>query len=123
MGYSLLINEAMVILNQLLEAGTVQTPYLGVISYFEVDETIKDLYNIPSVGVFVRALDENGAAAEAGIMERDLIVAFDGVPLSTGEALREAIAQRNVGDRVIISLYRGHEPMEIAVTIGNLNDR
>lgn len=121
MGYSLPINEALVILNELLEDGTAEKPFLGV-EYRTLDEETKELFNLPSTGVIFRDILPGSAAEKAGLLPRDILVAFDGKPIRVADDLLEAILSCKVGDTVKLEVYRGNDRMEFVVTIGNRNE-
>jgi serine protease Do len=122
MGYSLPINEALAILNEILEIATADRPFLGI-TYREVTEEMKDLFNLPTLGIIIREVHAGTAAEKAGLQERDIVVAFGDYPISGGEDLRDALAASKVGEEVVLGVYRNNEMMEVTVTIGNLNER
>ena len=122
MGYSLPINEAMKILNDLLSDGIIEKPFIGI-TYLPIDEAVKDVWNLPSLGVIIRSVTEGGPAHEAGLAERDIIVALNEKTIITDGDLRNALSESKVGDTVKIAVYRGDERMEFTVKIGNMNER
>ncbi|MCL2421822.1 MAG: trypsin-like peptidase domain-containing protein [Defluviitaleaceae bacterium] len=123
MGYALPSNEALVILNQLLEDGTTPRPYLGI-RWQLIDERTRDMFALPSMGAIVLAVEAGSAADEAGLMEGDLIVAYNAVRIETMDDFIDAITQSNVGDTVRLSIYRnGAHPMEVTAVLGDANAR
>jgi serine protease Do len=122
MGYSLPINEAMAILNDLLDDGTVDKPFIGI-SYMPIDEATKEVWSLPSVGVIIRNTVEGGPAHEAGLMARDIIISFGENEIVNDEDLRNALSAYKVGDTVKAVIYRGNDRMEFTVKIGNMNER
>ena len=123
MGYALPSNEALVILNQLLEEGTTPRPFLGI-RFHHIDERTRQMFALPSVGVMVRSVEAYSPAEEAGLTEGDLIVAFNQNPIETAEDLANALSQTDIGEVVVLSIYRnGNYPMTVTVTIGDSNAR
>jgi serine protease Do len=122
MGYSLPINEALKILEDLLESGTTDRPFLGI-DYLVISEVEKEMYNLPSLGIIIRSLLDGGAAHEAGIMPRDIIVSFGGKEIINDEDLRNALTSSKVGETVRLEVYRGNEKLAFDVKIGNMNER
>ncbi|MEQ8849686.1 trypsin-like peptidase domain-containing protein [Botrimarina sp.] len=57
-------------------------------------------------GVRIESVTQGGAAHEAGVQDGDVILAVDGEPTATPEALKEAIGEHNPGDRVELLLRR-----------------
>jgi len=123
MGYALPSNEALIILNQLLEEGTTPRPYLGI-RFHHIDERTRQMFALPSVGVMVRSVEAYSPAEEAGLTEGDLIVEFNQNPIETAEDLANALSQTEIGEVVVLSIYRnGNQPATITVTIGDSNAR
>ena len=121
MGYALPSNEAQIILEQLLIDGTTPRPHMGIIPR-HVDENQRDLFSLPAVGVLVTGVAPGSAAEEAGLEEGDLIVGFNELVIETIPDLAEALADSEVGQTVVITLYRrGIQLMTIDVTLGDAN--
>jgi WD40 repeat protein/tetratricopeptide (TPR) repeat protein len=68
-------------------------------------------------GVIVTALQEHGPAARAGIKQDDVIVAVNGKPAADAKTAVEALLATPAGERAVLSISRGGEAMEIAVTV------
>lgn len=127
MGYAIPSNEALEILNQLLKEGTTPRPWLGV-GVWPISEDFRRLYALPSAGLIIELPVAPGTpAAEAGLMQWDLIVGFNGAPTMTRDDLLDALTQSRVGEEVTIQIYRnspdGFRPTEVFVTIGDYNSR
>ncbi len=83
-------------------------------------------------GVIVRSVAEDSPAAEAGLGQGDVITAIDGEPVETPKDLSDAVAEREPGDQVTLTVYRSGEGsegasedanvMEIQVTLGEHPD-
>jgi serine protease Do len=61
-------------------------------------------------------------ADKAGIRVGDLILEFDGKPISEFAALSKLVADRTPGDKVKVRLKRGEETVDVEVTIGRRNE-
>lgn len=82
-----------------------------------------------AAGVMVEQVDPRGPAAKAGLRglvpdprtgtarPGDLILAIDGEPVGGNQEFARAIARRKPGDRVTLTVERGDERVEIAVTL------
>jgi S1-C subfamily serine protease len=75
--------------------------------------------------VVVVQVTEGSPAAAAGLNPGDLITAIDGEPLDSSEALTKAIARRQPGDRVTLSITsaRGGDEREVEVRLGEHPDQ
>ena len=67
-------------------------------------------------GLLVRELDENGAAARAGVRIGDLIVAAGGAPVTRADDLHAAL---DAGEGpLVLAVMRGAEELEVTVEFG-----
>ena len=126
MGYAIPSNEARVILDRLLEDGTSPRPYLGV-DLQPINESIRRMYALPSTGVMIRNVHQNSPAEEAGLLQFDLIVGANQLPVETAEDLADVLIKSGIGEVITLQLYRnsqyGLQPLEVLVTIGDANLR
>jgi len=120
-GYSFAVPSTIVqkIVADLMEYGTVQRAMLGV-SIKTIDAELAKEYDIDDLaGVFVEAVSDNGAAKEAGIKAKDIIVKIAGQKISEVSELQEKIGQFRPGDEVIVTVNRANELIEIKVKLKN----
>jgi serine protease Do len=66
-------------------------------------------------GILVRAVEDDGPAATAGIKQGDLIVAVAGAPVAGVDDLAQALAA--AGDTVEVAVVRGVEDVTVTVTL------
>jgi S1-C subfamily serine protease len=69
------------------------------------------------VGAMVMSVDANGPGAAAGVRQGDVIVAWDGQPIRSVQAMLRALGPNAVGSAVSLSLKRAGEPLEVSLTI------
>lgn len=123
MGYSIPSNDAIIILNQLQENGSVSKPYLGITPR-SIDKQTQELFSLPSTGVLVVSVGEKSAAEKAGIMPRDLIAGYNDKTIASEDDLRQALSESKVGDEVVLKIYRNsNEPIEVKVVLGSLDEQ
>jgi S1-C subfamily serine protease len=78
-------------------------------------------------GVYVDSVSATGAAKEAGVKAKDVIISIDGIETMTSGKLMEIIMRKHPGDKVKIVLIRnGNEKKELIATLkkqdtGNIN--
>ncbi|MCG3167211.1 MAG: hypothetical protein POELPBGB_02997 [Bacteroidia bacterium] len=122
-GYSFAIpvNIARKVVDDLMEFGEVQRAFIGV-SIRDIDAQLADEKNISvQKGVYVNGLTEGGAAAEAGIVEGDIIThigdhASDNVP-----QLQEMVARYRPGDKIPVTVLRDGKEKVFNVVLRNKN--
>lgn len=69
-------------------------------------------------GLFVGGVAADGPAAAAGVKSGDQITAVDGAPVTGLETLTEAVAARQPGEALPLTLQRGEETLTVTVTLG-----
>jgi serine protease Do len=78
LGFSIPINKAKAIADQLIAQGRVRHPYIGVDVAFVTDE-LKATYGLKDkLGGLVRSVRANSPASKAGLQEGDVIRRVDG---------------------------------------------
>lgn len=75
-------------------------------------------------GTFVLNVANDGPASDAGLEEGDAITHIDGDPIHSSNSLSDAIAEREPGDEIILTVFRlsESEEFEIEVTLGEHPD-
>ncbi len=73
-------------------------------------------------GVIVTGVEADTPAATAGVVEGDLIVAVDGAATDGSAGLIAAIRDQQAGDRVVVTIIRDGDPVDISVTLTNRPD-
>lgn len=110
MGYAIPIDEAMEILQELMEArdggeSSRELPgYLGI-SVQELSEEARLLYGIPQ-GIFVSHVGENGPAQKAGLQQGDVISKVAGYSITEQSDLQDLMPYLFQGDTVTVEYYR-----------------
>lgn len=116
MGFAIPSNDALDIINELEQNGEVVRPYLGVtmIDLSLISSTQRaDELNLPEdvkEGVVVTRVENNSPAAEAGLEPTDVIVSFNGEPVTDSVTLRQLIYTTEVEQSVEVEYYRNGEP-------------
>jgi S1-C subfamily serine protease len=69
-------------------------------------------------GVIVMNVEANAPGAAAGLRQGDVIVKWNGEPARDVRQLTRALGADSVGKTVKLSILRGGQPLEVALTIG-----
>lgn len=128
MGYAIPISTASPIMEDLMNRTTRdkvsedQASYLGI-GGKDVSSEIEEAYGIPQ-GVYVASVEEGGAADQAGITEKSVIVAFDGTKVSSMTDLKAQMEYYAAGEQVTVTLQvpannGEYEEKEVTVTLGS----
>lgn len=130
MGYAIPISRAKPILEELMNRETREKVdsskkgYLGVGLANLTTEAI-EMYNMPT-GAFVRNVEDDSPAQEAGICKGDIIVKFDGQKVSDGDDLLDKLQYYKSGEKVEAVIARAtngeYEENTVELTLGTRPD-
>lgn len=116
-GYAIPTNIALEVVDQIIENGFVQRPYLGI-SGRTITEKIKEIYGIKTNGVLVANVEKGSNADKAGILQTDIITNFNGIEIKSIEDLSEAIKKCKANDTVSIKIIRnGSDELTLSVKL------
>lgn len=130
MGYAIPISKAKPILEELMNRETREKVdsskkgYLGVSLASLTTEAI-EMYNMPT-GAFVRNVEDDSPAQEAGICKGDIIVKFDGQKVSDGDDLLDKLQYYKSGEKIEAVIARAtngeYEENTVELTLGTRPD-
>ncbi|MBR6654899.1 MAG: trypsin-like peptidase domain-containing protein [Oscillospiraceae bacterium] len=115
LGFAIPIEDAMEIVDDLIQYGFVRgKPYFGI-TVRTVTQTIAEYYNWV-MGAFIVELDEGSCAAEAGLLEGDIIVKLDDTPITSSSDLILAKKNYVAGDSATLEVFRNGEYFQTRIT-------
>ncbi|MDJ0601102.1 MAG: HhoA/HhoB/HtrA family serine endopeptidase [Crocosphaera sp.] len=125
-GFSIPINKAQEIANQLIAKGTVEHPYMGI-QMVEITPEIKEklqetgglTVNADS-GILIVKVVPNSPAAAAGLEAGDIIQAINQKPLETPSEVQKAVEQVEVGNTIPVEVERNGKLLSLSVKVGVL---
>jgi len=110
------------VVSQLVEFGEARRGWLGV-NVRPVTEDMAEALGLSEArGALVTRVDPEGPAADAGVVEGDLIIAFDARPVEDDRALPRMVAEARIGSQAEVELLRRGEPVRLSVTIERLDE-
>ena len=119
-GFSIPINMALQIKNQLVQHGEVQRGRLGV----RVQDLTPDLsqaFDIQQTrGAIITKVESGSMADKAGVKPGDVIVKANNRVINKGADLRNTIGLLRVGDRLSLDVMRGDKLSVITTRIGDI---
>ena len=114
-GYAIPINDAMLIINKLIEGEKIDESQSGYLGIQGQDN---------SMGAYVYSVFPGSAAQKAGIQVGDIIVEFEGYDIATMSQLKELLSYYSAGENVKFLILRptsgdDYTEIEITVTLGD----
>lgn len=124
MGYAIPAKMAVPIIRQLITREVVtgsDTAYLGI-SGVDVTESVSGTYNMPK-GVYVARVVEGSGAADAGLMQGDIITRFDGRNITSMEEMQNLMQYLPAGSTVEVTIQRAfngeYEEQTMEIVLGS----
>jgi S1-C subfamily serine protease len=127
-GFAIPIDIARPIMEQAVAGEELARPYLGI-QFVSISRQLAEEENLPvRAGALVGGRDQNDdpvpgvqpgtPAADAGIMDGDIIVSVEGKPIDELHPLDATLAEFSPGDTVSVEILRAGERQTIEVTLG-----
>jgi len=103
---------------RLAAKGTSGGAYLGVMVDTVSPETAASLH-LKNGGAAIANVDQDGPACHAGLQTGDIVVAFNGKPVSNSEQFASLIHASAPGSTVTMTVIRNGQSKDMKVTLGN----
>ncbi|MEG1989898.1 MAG: trypsin-like peptidase domain-containing protein [Clostridia bacterium] len=115
LGFALPIDEALPIIEQLMQNKKISRPYIGI-SGFNLDKKTAEKNELVE-GIYVQEVVKKAPASKSGIKQGDVITSIDSKEVKTMEELNEYKNTKKVGDKVKLKIYRQKVYTEIEVIL------
>jgi len=117
MGFAIPIDEAMPVINELLDGGYVKgRPIIGI-SPREITPQMAKRYNMPE-GIYVLEVSPFSGAEKAGIKVSDVIIKADGTNILTIDQLNKARDKHKAGETMTFDIIRDGQTKTFSVVLG-----
>jgi serine protease Do len=127
-GFSIPINDAKGLIDQVVKTGKFASPYLGV-RYIPLTSDVSDEYNLSvDNGAFIAPSSDSSSpsvisgspAASAGLQTNDIITQVNGTNIDQASSLTSLLDQHQPGDKITLTVLRGSQTLHITVTLGSM---
>ncbi|MDH3669187.1 MAG: Do family serine endopeptidase [Paracoccaceae bacterium] len=119
-GFAIPSNLVREVVADLINGGTVERGWLGVSIQPVTDEIAGSLGLAAAEGALIARVTEDSPAEEAGLKTGDVILAFGEDPVETLRDLTRAVAGADPGTKTTVTVWRGGEARELALTTGRM---
>ena len=107
---------------QLIEFGETRRGYIGV-RIQDVPEEVRERLKLKNgQGALIAQAVEGGPAAQAGVKKGDIILSFDGRPVTTSRMLQRLVADAGVDREVEALISRDGQEITTRIRIGRLEE-
>ncbi|MGP0070230.1 MAG: trypsin-like peptidase domain-containing protein [Isosphaeraceae bacterium] len=119
-GFSIPINLARWIMNELIVSGHVTRGALGVVLQSEFrQEHAVDLGLDRPRGAWIRGVNPSSPASRAGLRDGDVVLRFNGVVIADLNHLINTVSMAPIGQPAEVVVWRDHRELTFRVTVGN----
>ncbi|HSB05276.1 MAG TPA: trypsin-like peptidase domain-containing protein [Thermodesulfobacteriota bacterium] len=115
--FAIAINTAKFIAGALIKEGRIRRSYIGLGGQnVTLHRRLVRFFHLPlESGVLVVSVEENSPAQKAGLVEGDIIIAFDDHPISGIDDLHKWLTEEKVGVKTELTLIRRTEKMALEI--------
>lgn len=118
-GFSISIDLAKPLVQEIIDKGFVSRGYLGV-SVVDVTASLAASFDLPvDTGVGVASVEQGSPADRGGLRVDDIIVRIGDRAIASSGDLLQALTEFRAGDTVAVEFYRGSELREGEVTLAD----
>lgn len=128
-GFAIPISSVKGMLSQLIATGEAKRAYVGVYS-IEVTPEVAKSYNLPvNSGAYLysssnySAIINNTPASKAGLKDKDIITAINGVKIGAAGSLSSLVGEYKVGDTIQLTVVREGKEIAVNVTLEGYESR
>lgn len=119
-GFSIPVDIAKDVAQQLLDRGKIGRAYLGIYMQDLDDKLAKSLgLSSTTKGVVVGKVLPGSPAETGGLLQSDVVEKIDGTPVATGKDVQSTVLKHKPGDTLNMLVLRNGAPTEIPVKLGD----
>ena len=115
-GFAIAVNTLKGVFDELVETGTVQTPWMGIVGV-TLNKGLASHYNLQVEKGAMLVEVPRGPSKSAGLEPGDVIVTIDDKDISGMEDLRRRIMKCKVGTKLMVRFQRAAEVFEVYIEL------
>lgn len=121
-GFAIPSNMVTMVAEAIRTTGHVQRGQLGALIQDLTPDLAESFGYEGTAGVLIGDVLPDSPAAKAGLQSEDIVISYNGEPVSTAQQLRNRVAGTAPGTTVKIEVFRASERKTLEATIGELTD-
>jgi serine protease Do len=121
-GFSIPSHQARVVFESILKDGSVTRGWLGAAIQDLTSDLAESFHYDRHDGVLIDDVTAKSPADKAGLRTGDIVIGFNGHPVSDANQLRNAVAAQKPNSKVDIEVIRDGKPVMLKVSVGLLKD-
>lgn len=114
MGFAIPVDTVVDLCNDIITNRNEPKPYIGVEINTSYTAGYLQSIGMPE-GLVVASVIEGGPAAKAGLQKNDIIIAADGVEVTTYDKLVSIIRKHKIGEEITLKIYRNQRYTEVKI--------
>ena len=114
-GFAIPIDSVLNMVESIIEHGYVAKPYIGVMVSDVSEEAQR--FGLPKGGA-IQSVEDGGPAEAAGLQANDIVTEANGTPVEDRDDLVDAVGALEVGDELVLKVYRKGEEVTVTVIVG-----
>ncbi|MBU6401073.1 MAG: DegQ family serine endoprotease [Verrucomicrobia bacterium] len=119
-GFAIPINLARNVMNQIIKTGHVERGFLGV-RIQDLDPGLAKEFKVPSgQGALIGQVDENTAAATAGLKPGDVVIELNNKPVQDSRHLKLMVGEMAPGTQATLKVIRDGKEKTVTVTLKDM---
>lgn len=118
MGFSIPIDVAKPIIEQLINKGYVARPWLGI-EGIAITNVLSEYYDLPQ-GIYIRRVSPNSPASKAGLKRQDIILRLQGVDMLSTRDLSDQLSIYGIGESVSLTIWRQGNEIQLNAILDEL---
>lgn len=120
LSFSIPIDVALDISNQLKATGKITRGWLGIVIQ-ELSKELAESFGMKNTnGALVAAVEKNGPADKGGLEAGDVIIKFDGKPIITSSDLPRAVGTAKPGKTAVVEVLRKGNDKTLNIVVGEM---